>query len=247
MTDEPKVHDGGAVNLRPLPNDSGASARTITIRVKQYVEPLTRSVAEMVIANHRPVSRGGLTWAGVPFLKHPVDAWVMQEIIWQVKPDCIIELGTAFGGSAIYFCHMLDVLGAGIVLTVDTDHERCTVRHPRLTFIMGDAGDPEVIAHVKDWADGNRTMIIHDASHEGADVLRDLRNYADLVDVDSYFIVEDGVVDLFNAPVGWSRNRPGPLWAIDRFLEQDTRFQPDLSAERFGFTYNPRGYLRRVR
>jgi cephalosporin hydroxylase len=245
---KPKVHDAGPVVLHPMPDDSGASARTITIRAKGYVKPLTISVAELMISQHRPAARGHNTWAGIPFLKHPVDAWMMQELIWKVKPDCIVELGTAFGGSSIFFCHMLDVLGNGIVVTVDTDQSRSRgVDHPRLGKIEGDAGDPEVVRDVKSWCEANRTMVIHDASHESADVYRDLKNYADVVGLDSYFIVEDGVVDLFNAPVGWSSVRPGPLDAIRRFLEEDDRFRPDLECERFGMTYNPHGYLRRVR
>jgi cephalosporin hydroxylase len=246
--DMPKVIDAGPVRVRPLPNDSGAGARTITIRAKGYVKPLTVSVAELLISQHRPAARGHNTWAGIPFLKHPVDAWIMQELIWRVKPDCIVELGTAFGGSAIFFCHMLDMLGGGIVVTVDTDQSRSRgVEHERLAKIEGDAGEHEVVQDVKSWCDGNRTMVIHDASHESADVYRDLKLYADLVSFDSYFVVEDGVVDLFDPPVGWSSARPGPLHAIRRFLEEDHRFMPDLDCERFGMTYNPHGYLRRIR
>jgi cephalosporin hydroxylase len=248
MTDDPKVHDAGPVVLRPLPNDSGASARTITIRAKGYVEPLTMSVAELLISQHRPASRGHNTWGGVPFLKHPVDAWIMQELIWRTKPDCIVELGTAFGGSAIFFCHMLDMLGNGIVVTVDKDQSRSMgVEHERLMKIAGDAGEPDVVSDVASWCDSNRVMVIHDASHESADVYRDLKLYADLVSVDGYFIVEDGVVDLFEPPIGWGFGRPGPLDAIRRFLKEDDRFRADLECERFGMTYNPHGYLRRVK
>jgi cephalosporin hydroxylase len=236
--------DGGAVNLKPLPTNSGADPRTITIRIKDYVKPLTMTVAELLVSQHRPASRGHHTWAGVPMLKHPVDAWIMQEIIWKVKPDCIVELGTAFGGSSIFFCHMLDMLGAGIVVSVDEDHSRCTVRHDRLTLVTGDTRNPRVIADVKEWAAANKTLVVHDASHEADVVLKDLRNYAGLVDLDSYFIVEDGIVDLFEPPVGWAR--PGPHDAIKRFLKEDKRFRVDSACERFGMTYNPHGYLRRI-
>jgi cephalosporin hydroxylase len=94
-----------------------------------------------------------------------------------------------------------------------------------------------------------RTLVVHDADHTAEAVLRDLRSYADLVSPGSYFIVEDGVVELFHPSastrLGWSR--PGPLTAAREFLREDDRFVADWRRERYVATYSPNGFLKRVK
>jgi cephalosporin hydroxylase len=123
------------------------------------------------------------------------------------------------------------------------------VRHPRLVEITGDCGDPAVTAQVAALCAGKSVLVVHDADHSKDAVLRALRLYAPFVSLGSYFIVEDGVVDVFDphaAPqLGW--DRPGPLAAIREFLKEDARFAIDESRERYLITYNPCGFLRRVK
>lgn len=188
------------------------------------------------------------TWMGVRMCKNPLDAWVTQEIVHRVRPDVIVELGSLAGGSALFYAHLLDILGNGGVISVDIDRSGWAVDHPRIVALSGDASDPAIVADVRERCAGARTLVVHDADHERASVLRDLRLYADLVSVDSYLIVEDGIVDLF--PPGTELHpetvAEGPLRAIENFLSEDDRFVVDERSERYLVSWNPSGYLRRV-
>jgi cephalosporin hydroxylase len=180
-------------------------------------------------------------WMGIRSLKNPLDAWVYQEMLHELQPDCIVELGSAFGGSALFFAHMLDLLGGeGPVVTVDHAHSEFRAEHPRIVKVSGDTRDPDVIGRVHVLARGKKTVLIHDAAHETDAVLADLRNYADVVSEGSYMIVEDGVRDLLSG-------ENGPMLAVERFVGEDPRFEVDETRERFLLTYNPQGFLRRVR
>ena len=178
-------------------------------------------------------------WMGVRALKNPLDAWVYQEILHEVRPTAVVELGSAHGGGTLFLCHMLDLLGLDApVISVDLSHEHFDAEHPRIAKVTGDTRDPAVIDRVKGLAADRRVLLIHDASHAAAVVIEDLRNYSPLIASGSYLIVEDGVIDTI-----WGV--PGPVTAENRFLEESSDFELDLSRERFGLTYNPRGFLRR--
>lgn len=178
-------------------------------------------------------------WMGVRSLKNPLDAWVYQEILYEVRPEVIVELGSAFGGSTLYLCHMLDLLACeASVVSVDQSHSDFEAEHRRIVKVTGDTCDPSVVQRVRELAEGRRTLIIHDASHEAEVVLTDLRNYAPLVSPGSYLIVEDGVRDLLDGS-------PGPVIAIERYLSEGADFEIDEERERYLLTYNPRGFLRR--
>ena len=174
-------------------------------------------------------------WMGARALKNPLDAWIYQEILYEVRPQTIVELGSAYGGSALFLAHMLDLLGAGKVISVDHWHGEFDVDHPRITKVTGKT--TEVVDQVAALCEGT-TLVIHDASHEEEMVLADLRLYSPLVTSGSYLIVEDGARDLLSG-------KTGPLTATKRFLEDTDEFELDQSRERFLLTYNPGGFLRR--
>ena len=180
------------------------------------------------------------TWMGVRALKNPLDTWIYQEILFRMRPDAIVELGSAQGGSTLFLCHMLDLLAldAGVV-SVDQTHENFRAKHPRITTVTGDTRDPEVVDRVRALAAGKNALVIHDASHEADIVLEDLRNYAPLVGPRGWLIVEDGVRD-------YIAGRPGPVDAVERFLAESEGFELDPSCERFLLTNNPKGFLKRV-
>lgn len=185
--------------------------------------------------------RGDSHWMGVRSLKNPLDAWIYQEILYEVRPKVVVELGSAFGGSTLFLCQMLDLLGLDAkVVSVDLYHTEFTAEHSRIEKVTGDTRDPQVIARVHELCQGERGLVIHDADHTAAVVIEDLRNYADLVASGSYLIVEDGVRD-------YLAGLPGPVTAVEQFLAESPDFQVDESKERYLFTYNPRGFLRRVR
>ncbi|MGH2951074.1 MAG: CmcI family methyltransferase [Solirubrobacterales bacterium] len=220
---------------RPLPP---RYRRAMGMRVRDWLRDYLEEV------------EGQRRWMGVPALKNPLDAWVYQEIVCELRPQAVVELGSAYGGSTLFFCHLLDLLGIeGEVISVDFVHleserARFLAEHERIVKVGGDTRDPEVIEQVRARCAGRRTLIVHDASHIGSVVLEDLRNYSPLVTPGSYFIVEDGVADLIRPRRGGPVN-PGPMWAVRRFLRESDAFEVDLERERHLITYNPQGFLRR--
>lgn len=185
------------------------------------------------------------TWRGRVILKNPLDCWVYQEIIHRTRPDVLLELGVAFGGSAQFFGDMFELEQHGEVLGIDVSLERAKgFHHPRVRLIEGSSTDPTIIARVHDQCRGLRIMVFADSNHAAEHVLGELEAYADLVGVDMYFIVEDTLADvlqLMPVPIG------GPLEAVNRFLNERTDFVLDTRfAERYLMSQSPHGFLRRV-
>lgn len=190
-------------------------------------------------------------WMGVPVLKLPADLWLYQEILFAVKPDLIIETGTALGGSALYFASLLDLFGlAGRVVTIDITVPPERPRHDRITYVTGSSTDPAIAAEAARLAHAaGRVMVVLDSSHLTSHVARELELYAGLVTPGSYLVVEDGNVD--GNPV-WpdyredhSAETGGPQEAIQHFLQAGAPFEIDTTMHRYAVSHNPNGYLRR--
>jgi len=185
------------------------------------------------------------TWFGVSAVKSPLDFWTYQEIIFAVKPRIIVDIGTNIGGTTLALAHLLDLLGQGRVITIDVDHSRVdpTVReHPRISFVNGDAC--ELLKDVSKAVGGDGpVLIIEDSSHTYENTLNVLRCYSALVTKGSYFIVEDGICHhgLNEGP------KPGPYEAVNQFLAENHDFEADRSKEPYLITWNPNGYLKRLR
>lgn len=191
------------------------------------------------------------TWLGVPTWQHPFDAWITQEIICETQPERIVETGTLAGGSATMWASLFDHLGIdGRVVTIDvhdfTQHKAVNVDvfRRRVDFIQGSSTDPAVVAQVRALVDRRRTMVILDSAHHMSHVRREIDCYADLVTVGCYLIVQDGHV---NGHPCEPDHGPGPFEAINDFIANDDRFEVDRTRERMLFTFNPSGFLRRVR
>jgi cephalosporin hydroxylase len=220
-------------------------------RVKDpvYRERLNMSLADWMIYHQEKIVFNQVKWMGVKTLKNVLDCWIYQEILWETRPDVLIEIGSYAGGSTMFFCHLFDIIGHGQVLSLDIDRTKYQAKHPRLTDITGDCSNPSIVAQVKALCEGKRAMVIHDGDHTRDAVLRDLKLYAGFVPVGGYLIVEDGVVDLFTSEaspkLGWAEE--GPMKAVEAFLKEDDRFVVDEERERYVMTYNPKGYLKRVR
>ena len=183
------------------------------------------------------------TWLGVTCLKCPLDMWIYQEILYQLKPDLIIETGTYHGGSALYFGHLCDTLGHGKVVTIDVmEKERPT--HPRVTYLTGSSTDPEIARSARALAPEDATvMVILDSDHSKSHVLEELRLYSPMVTPGQYLIVED--TNINGHPVRISFGE-GPYEAVSDFLQESQAFVPDASRERLLLTFNPRGFLKRL-
>lgn len=198
------------------------------------------------VAAERPVHIWASTkWLGVHALKGPWDLWVVQELLWDTKPELFVETGVSIGGSALFYARIFDMLGAGEILGVDIDLSvvHPDVRaHPRITLIEGSSSDPEIAERVREAADGKRTMVNLDSDHSAAHVREELDLYAPLVSPDCYLIVEDTAI---GRPLG-EEMLPGPAEALEDWLEQERPFEIDRSREKFLLTGSPGGYLRRL-
>ncbi|OEC54054.1 MULTISPECIES: cephalosporin hydroxylase family protein [unclassified Aeromonas] len=214
-------------------------------------------------------------WAGRPIIQYPQDIVAMQEIIFNVKPDLIIETGIAHGGSLIFSAAMLAQLdlfeaiesGSMIdprhskrkVIGIDIDireHNRVQIEsHPlssRIKMLQGSSVDAGIIKKVHEIAAGYKKILLClDSNHTHDHVLAELEAYADLVSVGSYCVVFDTIVE--DLPESLSSDRPwgpgnNPKTAVHSFLAKDNRFVVDEFIEnKLMITVAPDGYLKRIK
>jgi cephalosporin hydroxylase len=186
----------------------------------------------------------GSTYHGIPTLKCPLDFWIYHEILWETKPEVIIEIGNYFGGSTLALAHACDAIGTGKVIGVDTTHEKIHPRvkaHPRITLVTGDAAGLRPV--VERMLEGNRNvMVIEDSAHTYENTFNVLTSYSPLIGTGKYFIVEDGICH-HGLEVG---PKPGPYEAVEAFVSADSSFVIDRSREAYCITWNPKGYLRKI-
>ena len=198
-------------------------------------------------------------WLGRPIIQFPQDMIAMQEIIWRVQPELIIETGIAHGGSLIYYASLLELIGKGEILGIDVDirqHNRAAIeKHPmskRISMIQGSAIAMDVINTVRGRAvTKSPVLVVLDSNHTHEHVLAELRSYANLVTIGSYCVVFDTVVE--DLPTDLQNKRPwsvgnNPKTAVREFLREDSRFEVDLDVEaKVLITVGPGGYLKRIR
>jgi len=201
-------------------------------------------------------------WMGVPILQLPTDLMVMQEIIWQVKPDYIIETGVAFGGSLVFYASILECLGKGKVLGIDVDpreeNMKALEHHPlrhRISVVKGDSVDPQTLDAAKDFVysfpDPPPILVSLDSNHTHDHVLQELRLYSPLVSVGSYVVVFDTAIEKFAHLI--EKDRPwgpgnNPATAVAEFMRGNEEFIVDKEVEqRAGLTAAPGGWLRRIK
>jgi len=186
-----------------------------------------------------------VSWMGQPVMKCPFDLWIYQEIVHRLQPDIIVETGTSQGGSALYLAGILDLLGKGRVLSIDVKAYPGRRDHARVHYLLGSSTDPDIHAQLAG-AIGpqERVMVVLDSCHQKLHVLEELRIYSQYVSLGSYLIVED--TNINGHPV-WRGYGGGPYEAVQEFMAQDRRFIVDHSWEKFWLTFNPGGYLKRVR
>jgi cephalosporin hydroxylase len=191
-----------------------------------------------------PSGWGDVSWMGQPVMKCPFDLWIYQEILHRLRPDVIVESGTAHGGSALYLAGICDLLGNGRILSIDLQQRPGLPDHPRLQYLNGSSTAPLILDQVGDSIKPNeRVMVVLDACHRKQHVLEELHLYSQFVSLDSYLVVED--TNINGHPV-WRRFGAGPYEAVQEFLKQDGRFVVDRSLEKFWLTFNPGGYLKRL-
>lgn len=206
----------------------------------------------------------GFSWMGRPIIQLPEDIIRIQELIYMVKPDVVIETGIAHGGSLIFYASILKAIGKGKVIGVDID-----IRHPNreaiekhemyssIKMIEGSSIEQNVVAQVSESIGGNkRGMVILDSCHSKSHVLAELRAYAQFVDVGSYIVACDGIMkEVAGAPrtqLTWAVDNPQA--AVEEFLSERKDFVLEEPVFPFNegeiserVTYWPNAFLRRVK
>ncbi len=207
-----------------------------------------------VAAEHRVMYEP--TWLGRPIIQFPSDIVAIQELLWQVRPDVVIETGVAHGGSLILSASLLELIGKGKVIGIDIEirpHNRAAIEaHPlkrRIELIEGSSIAPETLTTVRNLvADAKAVLVIFDSNHSHAHVLQELDLYAPFVTPGSYMVAHDGaqawVCEIPSAKPAWRDG--GPLDAIHEFLTVHKEFRIDPRFTRFGITCSPSGYLKRL-
>ena len=199
------------------------------------------------------------SWLGVPIIQYPQDVLAIQEVIWKVKPDLIIECGVARGGSILFSASMLSLIGnGGKVVGVDIDirdHARKAIADSKfadsITLIQGSSIEQSTIAQVHAIAKNYKNiLVILDSNHTEDHVVKELEAYASLVSLSSYCMVFDSVVEFF--PEETSVDRPwnkgdNPHTAIMKFLKTNKNFEIDpYFQNKTLITVAPDGFLRRI-
>lgn len=211
----------------------------------------------------KPQYSYNFSWMGRPIIQYPQDIVAMQEIIWDIKPDLIIETGIAHGGSLIYYASILELLsisglGEGSVLAVDIDireHNRKEIEaHPmykRIEMIQGSSTAPNIIDEIKKKAAGKKkVLVLLDSNHTHQHVLDELIAYAPLVSIGSYCVVFDTFIE--DMPEDSYPNRPwgpanNPKTAVWEYLKTHPEFEIDKSIQnKLLITVCPDGYLKRI-
>ena len=199
------------------------------------------------------------SWMGRPIIQYPQDIIAMQEIIWQVKPDLIIETGIAHGGSIIYYASLLELIGKGAVLGIDIDirqHNRKAIEsHPmykRIEMLEGSSVSDEMLTKVKERAAGKETILVAlDSNHTHEHVLAELRMYSPFVTKGSYLVVFDTIVE--HLPDYYLPDRPwkkgdNPMTAVQQFLNENRDFVIDADIDnKLLISVAPQGYLKRIK
>ena len=206
------------------------------------------------VVKHRYVYN--FSWLGRPIIQFPQDVVAVQEILWRVRPNLVVETGVARGGSLVLSASILELVGHGEVLGIDIEirpHNRRTIEaHPlskRIRLIEGSSTDPAVVDEVRAAAEGcSGVVVILDSLHTHEHVLEELRLYSPLVGKGSYLIAFDTAID--DVPGDAFPDRPwgkgnNPKTAVREFMQENSRFEVDRALEdRLGITSAPEGFLR---
>ncbi len=222
-------------------------------------EELKRAAEDFNTASNKVQYSYNFTWMGRPIIQYPQDMIAMQELIWAIKPDLIIETGIAHGGSLIYYASLLELIGKGEVLGIDIDireHNRIEIeKHPmykRIAMFEGSAITQEMADRVKAHAAGKQIILVAlDSNHTHEHVMKELEIYAPFVSVNSYLVVFDTIVEYL--PNDYVPNRPwkvgdNPKTAVDTFLQTNDDFVIDTAIDnKLLISVTPGGYLKGVK
>ena len=182
-------------------------------------------------------------WMGRRTMRCPLDLWVYQEILYEIKPDIVIETGTNEGGGVHFLASIMDVIGKGRVIGVDIEEVDNRAEHERISYLKGSSISSDIVKSISEMIDvGQVVLVILDSDHNMPHVLKEMEIYSAFVTKGSYMIVEDSNVNGHPIMPNWG---PGPFEAIQRFLEENNSFEVDKNREKFYMSFNPNGYLKK--
>jgi cephalosporin hydroxylase len=222
---------------------------------------LVEAANQFNVESNKALYSYNFSWMGRPIIAYPQDMIAMQEIIWEVQPDLIIETGIAHGGSLVYYASLLELIGGnGKVLGVDIDirqHNRTLIEaHPmfkRIQMLEGSSIDLSIVNQVKEIANNfSKIMVCLDSNHTHEHVLQELNLYSGFVSVGSYCVVFDTIIEHLPAdymPGGRPWN-PGnnPQTAVNQFLQSNDQFHIDsFINDKILISVAPGGYLKRIK
>lgn len=204
------------------------------------------------------------TWLGRPIIQLPEDMFRLQEVIFTLKPDVIIETGIAHGGGLIFYASLCQLMGKGRVIGVDVEirpHNRAAIEahplFPLITLFEGDSVAPHILEQVKALIQpGETVLVLLDSNHTRAHVLNELNAYAPLVTPQSYIVAMDGIMEMV---AGAPRTQPDWTWnnpkqaavefaaANPDFVIEEPAFLFNEGAVKERVTYWPGAFIRRVR
>ncbi len=251
--------------------------REVQDRIKKNAEcgEMLNAAASFIKASTFPKYSYNFSFLGRPIIQYPQDIVAMQELIWQIKPDLIIETGIAHGGSLIFSASMLSLLDyceaieqsvnldpkiprrrvLGVDIDIRPQNRAAIETHPmsnRIDMIQGSSIAPDIIAKVREIARGyERVLVCLDSNHSHNHVLAELQAYAPLVTVGSYCVVFDTIVE--DMPADMFPDRlwgPGdnPKTAVHQYLKDHPEFEIDKQIDyKLLISVAPDGYLERIR
>jgi cephalosporin hydroxylase/UDP-glucose 4-epimerase len=261
---EPMKFWAGITKLKKIimsnPNEEFVNERNERIAGYETNEALKKAAENFNTESNKVQYSYNFSWMGRPIIQYPQDMIAMQELIWDLKPDLIIETGIAHGGSLIFYASILELIGKGEVLGIDIDiraHNKNAIEsHPmfkRIKMIEGSSIDDAIVNQVKEIANDKKiTLVCLDSNHTHEHVLNELKYYAPFVSINSYIIVFDTIVE--NLPEGYfSQQRPwsignNPMTAVHSFLEDNDSFIIDKNIDnKLLLSVAPSGYLKRIK
>lgn len=233
----------------------------LRLKANQSNKELQKAAMDFNIASNKAKYSYNFKWMGRPVVQYPQDLLAMQELIWEIQPDLIIETGIAHGGSLIFYASMLELIGKGEVIGIDIDireHNRREIeKHPmfkRISMIQGSSIAPEIINEVYEFAKGKeKILVVLDSNHTHEHVLGELKAYSPLVSLNSYIVAFDTIVEQLPENYLPGHIRPwgigdNPYTAVLEFLKRNDRFEIDESINnKLLISVAPDGYLKRIK
>lgn len=198
--------------------------------------------------DHQRTWDGPTTYKSHKILKNPMDLWIYQEIIYEMRPQLVVECGTAHGGSALWFADQLKLaeVSNSKVITIDIELPKFFPDRPvdpAIIYLNTSSVAPDTVDLVHRMAAGKRTLVVLDSAHIKDHVVAELDAYSDLTPVGGWLIVED--TNVHGNPV-LPTHAEGPMEALKEWLPKHSEFLIDESKHKFLLTFNPNGYLKRV-